>query len=107
LANSQPWSRPNGVEEKADTVRTEFRWRAAAKIYRFERGDSSTLCPDSQLRGDPVHEIGNRHDAAHGDGKIAVAAAAGAEGDVDVEVQRSLWWGERYIELYSMAGMER
>ena len=44
------------------------------------------MLPVPPLMLDRRDEPGGRHDAPHGDGEIAIAAAAGAEGDVDVEV---------------------
>ena len=67
----------------------EPRRRSAAEVDRVHRGRTRPRSRGLPARPLAKHRIGvgvRRHVAAHRDGEVAVAAAPGAEGDVDVEV---------------------
>src|SRR5919112_2463871 len=51
--------------------------------------------PARPLPQDQLGEAVRRHVAPDRDGEIAVAAAAGAEGDVNVEVHAGIYWALR------------
>ena len=80
---------PEGREEAGKLGRLEPRGRAAAKVDGREgrRGREPVRPgPAAPLPEQLVHEAPGRHVPADRDGEVAVAAAAGAEGDVEVEV---------------------